>query len=360
MAEFVSKPFFVQHDKLDSRLTAWHGNITAIKETYWRLKVRRQFIQTLAAGATLGAFPLLAKASTPMKLMIPANPGGGWDGTGRALGKALIDSGVASNVNFENKGGAAGAIGLAQFVNASKGDPNALMVMGAVMLGGLISTRNQQGLSQLTPIARLTSEYNVFVVPAQSPFKTMKDVVNAYVKDPGSVKWAGGSRGSTEHIAAAMLSRSLGVEANKVNYVPFRGGGEAIAAILGGNVSVAGSGYSEFAEYIKNGKMRAIAVTSAKRLPGIDVPTMKEQGYDIEIGNWRGVYGAAGISAAERKDLTDRVIKSTKSKAWSEAVATNAWTPALLTGADFEQFVERDFAALRVIMYKSGMIKDLG
>jgi putative tricarboxylic transport membrane protein len=201
-------------------------------------------------------------------------------------------------VTYDNKGGAAGALGLAQFVNGSKGDPNALMVMGAVMLGGLITGKPPVSLSQATPIARLSSEYNVFVLPANSPFKTMKDVVEQLKKDPGSVKWGGGSRGSTEHIAAAMIAQKVGADPSKINYVAFRGGGEATAAILGGNVTVGGSGYSEFAEYIKAGKMKAIAVTSGKRLPGVDVPTLKEQGIDVEIGNWRGVYGAPGITAA--------------------------------------------------------------
>ncbi len=318
--------------------------------------MRRHFIKTIAALSAAGSLPLSAYANVNMKMMIPANPGGGWDGTGRALGKALLESGAVSNITFENKGGAAGVIGLAQFVNSSKSDPNALMVMGAVMLGGIITGKPPVTLSQLTPIARLTSEYNVFVVPAASPLKTMKDVVAQFTKDPGSVKWAGGSRGSTEHISAAMLARQLGIDATKVNYVPFRGGGEAIAAILGGNVTVAGSGYSEFAEYIKTGKMRALAVTSAARLPGIDIPTMKEQGYDIEIGNWRGVYGGAGLSEADRKALTDRVVKAVKTKSWSESLEKNAWTPALLTGPSFDNFVERDFAALRVIMVKSGMV----
>ena len=161
-------------------------------------------------------------------MMIPANPGGGWDTTGRALGKALQDAGVAASVSYDNKGGAAGAIGLAQFVNGSKGDPNALMVMGAVMLGGIITGKPPVSLSQATPIARLTSEYNVFVLPANSPLKTMKDVVEQLKKDPGSVKWGGGSRGSTEHIAAAMIAREVGVDPAKINYVAFRGGGEAI------------------------------------------------------------------------------------------------------------------------------------
>jgi putative tricarboxylic transport membrane protein len=317
---------------------------------------RDTFLRAMAACTAVGAWPLVARAAASVKMMIPANPGGGWDTTGRALGKALQESGAASSVSYDNKGGAAGALGLAQFVNGSKGDPNAMMVMGAVMLGGIITGKPPVSLSQATPLARLTSEYNVFVLPAGSPLKSMKDVVEQLKKDPGSVKWGGGSRGSTEHIAAAMLAREVGVDPSKINYVAFRGGGEAIAAILGGNVTVGGSGYSEFAEYIKTGKMKAIAVTSETRLKGIDVPTMKEQGYNVVIGNWRGVYGAPGITPQQRKDLIDMVVKATKTKAWSESLEKNGWTPAMMAGADFERFVDDEFASLRAVMHKSGMI----
>ena len=317
---------------------------------------RDTFLKALAASVAVGSLPQPSWASTNLKMMIPANPGGGWDTTGRALGKALQDAGVASAVTYENKGGAAGALGLAQFVNASKGDGNALMVMGAVMLGGIITGKPPVTLSQATPIARLTSEYNVFVLPADSPFKTMKDVVEAMKKDPGSVKWGGGSRGATEHIAAAMIAREAGVEAAKINYVPFRGGGEAVAAILGGNVSIGGSGYSEFASYIESGKMRAIAVTSGTRLKGLNIPTLKEMGINVEIGNWRGVYAPPGITPQQRKALTDMVVAAMKSKAWAESLEKNGWTPAVLTGPAFDEFVEREFATLRMIMVKSGMI----
>ena len=315
------------------------------------------FLKSLAALAATGTLPLSAYAAAPnIKMMLPANPGGGWDTTGRALGKALTDSGAASTVTFDNKGGAAGAIGLAQFVNGSKGDPNAMMVMGAVMLGGIITGKPPVSLSQATPLARLTSEYNVFVLPANSPFKNMADVVAQLKKDPGSVKWGGGSRGSTEHVAAAMLAREAGVDPSKINYVAFRGGGEATAAILGGNVTVGGSGMSEFSEYIKTGKMKGIAVTSETRLKGNDIPTMKEQGYNVVIGNWRGVYGAPGITPAQRKDLIDMIVKATKSATWQEALKKNDWTPALLTGAECEKFVDDEFASLRATMVKSGMI----
>ena len=316
---------------------------------------RDTFLKSMAALAAAGALPLSARAAANLKMMIPANPGGGWDTTGRALGKALLEAKAADSVVYENRGGAAGALGLAQFVNSAKGDPNALMVMGAVMLGGIITGKPPVTLSQVTPIARLTSEYNVFVLPADSPLKTMKDVVEQLKRDPGSVKWGGGSRGSTEHIAACILARSVGVDPKKVNYVAFRGGGEATAAILGGNVTVGGSGYSEFAEYIAAGKMRAIGVTSQKRLPGVAVPTMKEQGYDVVIGNWRGVYGAPGITPAQREALTRLVVDATRSKAWAEALKANKWTPALQTGREFDEFVDYEFSALRAIIYLAGM-----
>jgi putative tricarboxylic transport membrane protein len=317
---------------------------------------RDTFLRSLAALAAAGSLPLSARAAPTLKMMIPANPGGGWDSTGRALGKALVDAKAADSVQYENKGGAAGIIGLAQFVNSSKGDPNAVIMMGAVMLGGIITGKPPVQLSQATPIGRLTSEYNVFVVPAASPLKNMKDVVAQLKKDPGSVKWGGGSRGSTEHIAACMLARNVGVDPKKVNYVAFRGGGEAVSAILGGNVTVGGSGYSEFAEHIESGKMRPIAVTSQKRLPGINIPTMKEQGFDVILGNWRGVYAAPGISADERAVLTSAVVAATKTKAWEESLKKNGWTPAVLAGKEFEDFVEYEFSSLRAIMYLSGMV----
>ena len=317
---------------------------------------RDAFLKTFAALAAAGLLPLSARAATNLKMMIPANPGGGWDLTGRAFGKALMEAKAADTVTYDNKGGAAGALGLAQFVNGSKGDPNALMVMGAVMLGGIISGKPPVSLDKATPIARITSEYNAFVLPSNSPFKTMQDVIAQLKKDPGSVKWGGGSRGSTEHVAAAMIAQKVGVDPSKINYVAFRGGGEAVAAILGGNVTIGGSGYSEFSEYISAGKMKPVAVTSEQRLPGIDVPTLKEMGIDVVIGNWRGIYGAPGITPEQRKALTDTVLKALETPAWKEALKKNDWTPAVLSGPAFDKFVTDEFASLRDIMTRSGMV----
>ncbi len=310
----------------------------------------------LAVGTTL-ALSATALAVENVKFMIGANPGGGFDQTGRGLGKAMIEAGSAKSVQFENKGGAGGTIGLAQFVNATKGDGNAMIVTGAVMVGAIVQNKPPVTLAQATPIARLFYEYNVFVVPANSPIKTMKDVVEMLKKDPGSVKWGGGSRGSVDHISVAQIAKDAGVDPTKINYVPFQGGGEASAAILGGHVTIGTSGWNEMAQFVKSGKMRALAVTSGTKLPGETVPTLKEQGINVEIGNWRGVYGAAGITPEQRKGLIDAVVAGTKQKSWNDALAANDWFTAVLTGDEFSKFVDAEHKRIEESMRAVGLVK---
>ncbi len=310
--------------------------------------------------ALIGACVLVATPAWSLdnvKIMIGANPGGGFDQTGRGLGKAMIEAGVAKSVQYENKGGAGGTIGLAQFVNASKGDPNALVVTGAVMVGAIVQNKPPITLAHATPIARLFYEYNVFVVPANSPLKSMADVIEQLKKDPGSVKWGGGSRGSVDHISIAMIAKAVGVDPSKINYVPFQGGGEASAAILGGHVTVGTSGWNEMQQFVKSGRMRALAVTSGTRLPGESVPTLKELGINVEIGNWRGVYGAPGITPAQQKALIDAVTTATKAKSWTDALAGNDWFPALLTGEEFAKFVDAEHKRIEEQMKAVGLIK---
>lgn len=324
--------------------------------------MRRIFLRHLTRSAGLalaGALALavpVAQAQDNFKIMIGANPGGGYDQTGRGIGRALQEAGVAGSVTYENKGGAGGTIGLAQFVNASKGDPHALVVVGAVMVGAIVQNKPPITLAQATPIARLLAEYNVFVVPANSPFKSMKEVVEQMKKDPASVKWGGGSKGSVDHVSVAMIAREAGVDVARINYVPFKGGGEATAAILGGHVTVGTSGYAEMEEFIRTGKLRALAVTAPNRLRGSQVPTLIEQGINVSIGNWRGVYGAPGITPQQRDKLIEAVVKATKTRAWTETLSANNWTPALMTGEQFAQFVDEDHARLRALMVKLGML----
>ena len=318
-----------------------------------KLMLRQALVALVATAVTAGS----ALALDNVKFMIGANPGGGFDQTGRGLGKAMVEAGVAKSVQFENKGGAGGTIGLAQFVNAAKGDGNAMIVTGAVMVGAIVQNKPPMTLAQATPIARLFYEYNVFVVPAASPVKTMKDVVEMLKKDPGSVKWGGGSRGSVDHISVAQIAKDAGVDPTKINYVPFQGGGEASAAILGGHVTVGTSGWNEMAQFVKSGKMRAIAVTAGTRLPDVAVPTLKEQGVNVEIGNWRGVYGAPGITDMQKKALIDAVVAATKQKSWNDALAGNDWFPSLLTGDEFSKFVDADHKRIEESMRAVGLIK---
>jgi putative tricarboxylic transport membrane protein len=289
-----------------------------------------------------------AAALDNVKMMIPANPGGGWDTTGRELGKALLASGAVKNIQYDNKGGAAGAIGLAQFVSASKGDPNALMMGGMVMVGGTIQNKSAVTMDQVTPIARLTSEYEIIVVPANSPIKDMKDLMAKFKANPGSISWGGGSAGGTDHILAGLLAKEVGVEPGKVNYVPFKGGGEAVAAIIGGHVSVGVSGVSEFIQHVQSGKMRALAVSSAKAIDKI--PSLKEQGYNVELANWRGIFGAPGITKAQQAELVKAVEMATKHKSWEESLKKQDWTNFWLPGDEYGAFVQAEIKRIGEIL----------
>ncbi|MFT3804500.1 MAG: tripartite tricarboxylate transporter substrate-binding protein [Burkholderiaceae bacterium] len=319
---------------------------------------RATFLKSLAALAAAGAVPgAWAQPGANLKILIPASPGGGWDLTGRALGQAMIDAKQAATVTYDNKGGGAGVLGMGPFIARDKGDATQMMVMGAVMLGGLIGSRWPINLMRGTPLMRLTTEYNVFVLPANSPFKTMGDVIAQFKKDPESVQWGGGSSGSPEHIAAAMIASAVGVNPARVNYVASAGGGDAATAVLEGKVTIGGSGTSEFNEFIRSGRMKPVAVTSAERLAwNKDVPTLKEQGIDVEISNWRGLFGKADLAPAQRKALTDALIATTQSPAWQAALEKNGWTPAVLAGDEFTKFVESEFERLRNVMERAGMV----
>ena len=294
----------------------------------------RAGLAAAALAASVSAF-----AIDSVKMMIPANPGGGWDSTGRELGKAMTSSGAVKNVQYDNKGGAAGTIGLAQFVNSSKGDPNALLMGGMVMVGGIVQNKSAVNLSQVTPIARLTSEYEVIVVPANGP-KTLKELLDKFKANPGSVSWGGGSAGGTDHILAGLVAKAVGVEPAKVNYVPFKGGGEAVAAIIGGHVTAGVSGLSEFAQHVKSGKMRALAVSSPKAIDGI--PSLKEQGVDVELSNWRGLWAAPGITPAQRDELVKAVERAVKSPSWQESLKKQDWADFYLAGDAFGKYVDEE------------------
>ena len=221
---------------------------------------RRDFALSLAAASLLAAVPALAQAPTALNLFIPAAPGGGWDGTGRTIEMAMRTDGVIKEFKFENVGGAGGAVGLPRFL-ARKGQGDTVMVAGMVMVGALIAANSPVKMADATPLARLTDEYEVVVVPAGSPHKTMADLIASFKADPGKVSWAGGSAGGSDHILAGMIGKAVGVDPKRVTYIAYAGGGPALAALLGSQVTAGISGYSEFAEQIRADSLEHLSVS---------------------------------------------------------------------------------------------------
>ncbi|RCS25046.1 tripartite tricarboxylate transporter substrate binding protein [Phyllobacterium salinisoli] len=315
----------------------------------------RKFLLTLAATAGLAlSTPAFA---TDYKIIAPAAPGGGWDQTARTMQTVLQEEGISKNVQVVNVPGAGGTIGLAQFVNQAKGDPSQLIVGGYVMVGAILTNGSPVSLSDVTPIARLTGEYEALVVPAASPIQSMKDLVDKLKADPGAVSWGGGSAGGTDHIAAGLIAKAVGVDPTKVNYIAFSGGGEALAAILGGQVTVGISGYGEFESQIKAGTLRIIGVSSEERIEGVDAPTFKEAGVDVVVQNWRMVSAAPGITAEQKAAITADIEKMVQSKSWKDALAAKGWQNTFLAGDAFDKQLAADVEATTVILKDIGLVK---
>ena len=298
-----------------------------------------------------------ASAQVELKIMAPAGPGGGWDQTARAMQQALTAAKLARSVQVFNVPGAGGSVGLAQLINNAKGDPHQLMVNGFVMVGALLTNKSAVSLDQATPIARLTEEVEVIVVPASSPIKTAQDLAAAVKADPAKVTWAGGSAGGVDHITAALFAQAVGADATRINYIPFSGGGESLAAILGSKVTAGISGYGEYEGQIKAGRLRLIGVTSAKRLPNIDGPTFKEQGIDLVIANWRSVMAAPGLTPEQKQELVDLIGKMAKSEAWKEILKQKGWDDAFLGGDAFADFLKQEQTRVAGVLKSVGLVK---
>lgn len=319
---------------------------------------RRHFVAGAGAAAMLagGFAPGSAQAQTVdlLKLFVPAAPGGGWDQTARSIEAVLRQTGAVNGVQVTNVPGAGGAVGLPQFLNNWRGQGNSLMVAGMVMVGSLIANKSPLRISQATPVARLTGEFLALVVPAVSPFKTAKDFVDALKADASKVPVAGGSAGGSDHILLGMIAKAAGVSAARASYVAFAGGGPAMAALLGNQVAAGISGYGEFAEQIKAGKLRVLAISADKRQDGIDAPTLKEQGVDVELFNWRGVFAPPGVSDADRNAMIGLIQRMAASSQWADVCKQRDWTQITLLGDGYKSFIETESARIE------GILKDLG
>jgi putative tricarboxylic transport membrane protein len=312
---------------------------------------------TVAAAVTLAlALPHSSAAQTipQLRLIAPAAPGGGWDQTARVMQQALQRDGIARLAPVENIPGAAGTIGLARFIGAEQGRGDVVMVSGLIMLGGIVTHRSPVTLGDAVPIARITGEYEVIAVPSTSPFRSLKDLLDAFVARPESISWGGGSAGGSDQILAGLVADAVGVAPRRVNYIAFSGGGESMSAILGGQVSVGINGYAEFAPQLEAGTLRALAISSGQRLRGVDIPTLREQGVDIEFENWRSVVAPPGITPADRARLEGVMRAMVRSAAWREALERYRWLDRYLDGEAFARFVDTEEARVRAILNELG------
>jgi putative tricarboxylic transport membrane protein len=308
----------------------------------------------VAAAVVLVAGVGSARAGSGLSILAPAAPGGGWDQTARALQRALAAVDPQASVQVDNVPGAAGTIGLARFVQAERGNPRALMVTGLVMVSGIITNRSPVTLADVAPIARLTGEFEVIVVPARSPHASLADLIRAFRENPGGVSWGGGSAGGTDELLVRLLAEAVGVAPARVNYVAFSGGGAALAAMLSGQLSAGVSGYSEFAGQIEAGELRVLAVSSPSRVAGITAPTIREAGIDLDLANWRAIVAPPGLSEAEREALTAVMTRAVRSDAWKASLAQNGWDDLFLTGPPLKQFLLAEQARVGAVLQRLG------
>jgi putative tricarboxylic transport membrane protein len=312
-----------------------------------------------ACGSTEGGSSENAEyPSARLEIMAPADPGGGWDETARAFQQAIRESKVAEQgAEVYNVPGAGGTLGLSQLVSKNESDPNQLMIMGLVMLGAIETNQSSVNLSQVTPISTLTEEAEAIVVPAKSPYRTLGDLIDVLKKDPGSIAWAGGSAGGTDQLLVGLLAKAAGADPAKTKYVAHDGGGEAIAAILSGSVDAGVSGASEFADQVEAGKMRVLAVSGEESIDvgGTKAPTIKDEGYDVVLTNWRGIVAPPGLSDAQRDQIVEFVDKVRATPGWKENVKRFGWTEVAKSGAEFDSFLQSEEQRVKQLVADLGL-----
>jgi putative tricarboxylic transport membrane protein len=307
---------------------------------------------------------------TPIEIMAPAAPGGGWDTTAREMQRVMQEEGIAPTVEVFNVEGAGGTIGIAQLVNDERGNDHQLMMMGLVMIGAIATNASPVTLADTTPISALTAEYEVIVVPADSEFQTLDDLIAAFQADPTAISWGGGSAGGTDHILVGLIAQAVGVDPTQINYIPYSGGGEALAAILGGQVSAGVSGVGEWIDQIESGELRALAVSGvaaagdatpaagAAATPTAAVaPTLRDQGIDVELANWRGVVAPPEISEEGRQCLVALVEQMVASDAWAQTRARYGWQDFSQSGEEFGALLEEERERINGILTGLGLVE---
>ena len=294
-----------------------------------------------------------------LAIMAPAAPGGGWDTTARAFQAASQDAGLDDGVEVFNVEGAGGTLGLSELVSKSSGDPYQLMMTGLVMLGAIETNGSDVPITGTTPIATMITETEAIVVPANSKYRSLKELADDLRADPGSVRFAGGSAGSTDQLLLGELARVLGADPKQTKYVAHSGGGEATAAILSGSVDAGISGLSEFVDQIEGGKMRLLAVSSPGdvEIDGKQPPTIKDEGIDLELTNWRMLVAPPGLDDGERERITAYVEQVLDSPQWQEQVERYDWQPFVKTGRELDDFLASEQRRVKDVVAGLGIGK---
>ncbi|QPF74237.1 tripartite tricarboxylate transporter substrate binding protein [Roseateles sp. DAIF2] len=313
--------------------------------------VDRRHVLLGAAAALCGAGARAQKFETlpELRIVIPANPGGGWDQTGRALGTAMQTAKLVDRIQYENIGGKAGTLGLAQFVERYPSAPNTLMVAGMVLLGGIALQRPKVDLSQVNPIAGLTSDFMVVAVPAASPIRTLKDLAARLALPDFKATVVGGSAGGVDHMLLGMMLRASRGNPDNFSYLPTSSGGDAVRALTEGKAQLGISGYSEFRGAMASGTIRVLAVSSRRGRYGL--PALREGGIDTELANWRGVFAPSGLNEGQTQAMASLLERVARSNEWADLVRRNDWLSTYRSGSDFRSFVESEMTTARVVVH---------
>ena len=290
-----------------------------------------------------------------LRIMVPNSPGSGYDTTARAFAQVAEEEGLAETIEVFNLEGAGGTVGLQRLVNET-GNADLLMQMGLGVVGAQYSNQSEATLDQTTPIARLIEEAEAIVVPADSPFQSIDDLVAAWQADPGNTPVGGASNpGGPDHLTPMLLAQEVGVKPSSVNYVAYDGGGELLAGILGGDVAFAATGIGEVTEPAAAGDVRILAVTSAEPVEGVDAPTLTEEGVDLTFTNWRGIVAAPDISPEEAQRHVDLVTEIHDSEAWQQVLEDQGWTDAFITGDEFGSFLDEESQRVQGVLSELGL-----
>ncbi|MGA5197104.1 Bug family tripartite tricarboxylate transporter substrate binding protein [Streptomyces exfoliatus] len=327
------------------------------------MRLRTPFALLGAALLVLVGPPLLSPGSGTdtgtripgLRFMVPNTPGGGYDITARTAAKNAEEAGLTGDIEVFNLPGAGGTVGLTRLVG-ERGNGRLAMSMGLGVVGAVHTNQTPRTLADTTPIARLTEEQDIVVVGKDSPYKTIQDLLTAWKKNPGKLPVGGGSSpGGPDHLAPMLMAQAAGIAPRDVNYVPFDGGGELLASILGDKVAFGVSGVGEYLDQIKAGQLRLLAVTGPKRVPGLDAPTLREAGLDTEFTNWRGIVAPPGLSDAEREKLVTLVTELHGSPRWRESLKTHGWNDAFLPGEEFGTFLAEQDRRVGSVLKELGL-----